>query len=61
MGNSGFKALVTLDGTNMPVEIKFANDFMSHKFKGIGLKNKVSVCIVTGQIVWIHGPAELVK
>jgi len=41
MGDSGNKALVTLDGTDMPVEMKFAKEFMSHKFKGNGLKYEV--------------------
>jgi hypothetical protein len=58
LGNIGNKALVTLDGTDMPVEMKFSKEFMSHKFKGNGLKYEVSVCIATGRIVWIHGPAR---
>ncbi len=43
--------LVTLDGTDMPVQMKFSKKFMSHKFKGNGLKYKVGVCIVTAQVV----------
>ena len=58
MGDSGNKALVTLDGTDMPVEMKFAKEFMSHKFKGNGLKYEVGVCIATGHIVWVHGPSR---
>jgi hypothetical protein len=46
-----------LDGTDMPVETKFSEKFMSPKFKDNGLKYKVGVCIATGCIVWIHGPA----
>ncbi|KAL3792212.1 hypothetical protein ACHAW5_004087 [Stephanodiscus triporus] len=58
LGDSGNKALVTLDGTDMPVEMKFAKEFMSHKFKGNGLKYEVGVCIATGHIVWVHGPSR---
>jgi len=50
--------LETLDGTDMPVEMKFAKEFMSHKFKGNGLKYEVGVCIATGHIVWVHGPSR---
>ena len=57
MGDIGNKALVTLDGTDMPVEMKFSEKFMSHKFKGNGLKYKVGVCIATGLVVWVHGPS----
>ena len=58
MGDIGNKALVTLDGTDMPVEMKFSEKFMSHKFKGNGLKYEVGVCIATGHVVWVHGPAR---
>jgi hypothetical protein len=58
LGDCGNKALATLDGTDMPVQMKFCKNFMSHKFKGNGLKYKVDVCIATGQIVWIHGPSQ---
>ena len=58
MGDIGNKALVTLDGTDMLVEMKFSEKFMSHKFKGNGLKYKVEVCIATGHVVWVHGPAQ---
>ncbi len=47
-----------LDGTDMPVEMPFAKEFMSHKFKGNGLKYEVGVCIATGHIVWVHGPSR---
>ena len=42
----------------MPVEMKFAKEFISHKFKGNGLKYEVGVCIATGHIVWVHGPSR---
>ncbi len=45
----------------MPVEMEFAIEFMSHKFKGNGLKYKVGVCIATGHIVWVHGPSQAGK
>ena len=59
MGDCGNKALVTLDGTDMPVQMKFFEKIMSNKFKGNGLKYEVGVCIVTGRIVWIHGPSRV--
>ncbi|KAL3794720.1 hypothetical protein ACHAW5_003729 [Stephanodiscus triporus] len=58
LGDSGNKALVTLDGTDMPAQMKFSEKFMSHKFKGNRLKYEVGVCIATGRIVWIHGPSR---
>jgi hypothetical protein len=42
----------------MPVEMKFSEKFMSHKFKGNGLKYEVGVCIATGHVVWVHGPTR---
>ena len=56
MGDIGNTALVTLDGTDCPVEFTFASKFMSHKFCGNGVKYEVGGCIQTGYIVWIHGP-----
>ena len=38
--------------------MKFAEKFLSHKFKGNGVKYEVGVAIQTGYIVWIHGPAR---
>ena len=58
LGDIGNKALVTLDGTDMPVEMKFSEKFMSHKFKGNRLKYEVGVCIATGHVVWVHGPTR---
>ena len=40
----------------MPVQMKFAEKFLSHKFGGNGVKYEIAVCIQTGDIVWIHGP-----
>jgi hypothetical protein len=58
LGDIGNKVLVTLDGTDMPVEITFSEKITSHKFKGNGLKYKVGVCIATGHIVRVHGPSR---
>ena len=58
LGDIGNKVLVTLDGTDVPVQMKFAEKFMSHKFKGNGVKYEVGVCIQTGCVVWIHGPVR---
>ena len=40
----------------MQVEMKFSEKFLSVKFKGNGVKYEIGVCILTGNIVWIHGP-----
>lgn len=56
LGDINNKALVTLDGTDVHVQMKFSEDFMSHKFKANGLKYEVGICIQTGHIVWVHGP-----
>lgn len=61
MGDIGNKALVTLDGTDMPVQMKFAEKFLSHKFHGNGVKYEIGVCIATGHIVWLHGPIRCGK
>ena len=45
----------------MPVQMKFAEKFLSHKFKGNGVKYEVAVCIKTGHIVWIQGPKRCGK
>jgi hypothetical protein len=58
LGDCGNKALITLYGTDTPVQMKFSEKCMSHKFKGNGLKYEVGVCIVIGHIVWIHGPSQ---
>ena len=47
---------MTVDRTDVHARMKFAKTFLSHKFKGNGLKYEVGVCIRTGEIVWIHGP-----
>ena len=54
-GNIGNQALVSIDGTDMPVQSMFDSRFCSHKFKSNGLKFEVGVCIQTGDIVWING------
>lgn len=58
LGDTGNKALVTIDGTDLQVQMKFAENFLSHKFKGNGVKYEVAVCIQTGGVVWIHGPVR---
>lgn len=50
------RSLVTIDGTDMPVELSFNEAFFSVKFKHSGFKYEVGVCIKTGYIVWINGP-----
>ena len=51
MGDIGNKSLTTVDGTDMGVLMKFAKNFMSHKFKGNGVKYEIGVNIQTGETV----------
>ena len=48
--------MITIDGTDMPVELGFNKRFFSAKFCSGGLKYEVGVCIATGHIVWVNGP-----
>ena len=34
----------------------FARDFYSHKFRSAGLKYEIGLNILTGDMVWLHGP-----
>ena len=34
----------------------FSKQWYSHKFNGPGLRYEVGLCIISGDIVWIHGP-----
>ncbi len=56
IGDVGCSALVTIDGTDMPVQHRFDPKFCSHKFLSNGLQYEVGVCIQLGNIVWINGP-----
>ena len=54
----GNVALVSVDGTDFEIYQwqPFWTGWYSHKFRGPGLRYEVGVCILTGDIVWIHGP-----
>jgi hypothetical protein len=54
----GNVALVSIDGTDFEIYQwqPFWTGWYSHKFKGPGLRYEVGLCILTGDIVWIHGP-----
>lgn len=58
LGNFGNQCLVSIDGTDVPVEEQggFSSKFFSHKFRSAGLKYEVGVCIQSGRIVWVNGP-----
>jgi hypothetical protein len=49
---------VSIDGTDFRIYQwkPFWTGWYSHKFKGPGLGYEVGLNIMTGQIVWIHGP-----
>ena len=54
----GNVALVSVDGTDFEIYQwqPFWTGWYSHKFKGPGVRYEVGLCILTGEIVWIHGP-----
>jgi hypothetical protein len=64
LGQPGFKedignaCLVSVDGTDFQIYQwkPFWRGWFSHKFKGPGVRYEVGLCIMTGHIVWIHGP-----
>ena len=56
MGDTGNDALVTIDGTDMKVQMHFDKRYFSHNFCSKGLRYEVGICISTGYIVWINGP-----
>ena len=58
MGNNGSICLVTLDGTDCPIQepSNFNKAWWSHKFNGPAVRYEVAVCIQTGWIVWVNGP-----
>jgi DDE superfamily endonuclease len=49
---------VTVDGTDSRIKEPkpFWQGWHSFKFNGPGLRYEVALCILTGDIVWIHGP-----
>jgi DDE superfamily endonuclease len=58
MNSNGSTALISVDGTDCPIEEPgdFSGRWFSHKFHGAGLRYEVGVCIQTGWIVWKNGP-----
>ena len=58
-GNPGDnRCLITVDGTDCKIyePTPFDPKWFSHKFLGPGVRYEVGICIVTGKIVWVHGP-----
>lgn len=62
LGDTGERALITVDGTDCPIQEPFPwrdgvnCKFFSHKFNGAGLKYEIGVSIKSGDIVWYNGP-----
>jgi hypothetical protein len=50
--------LLAVVGTDCPIhEPKPSNSmYYLHKFKVLGLRHEIGVCIQTGWIVWVNGP-----
>jgi hypothetical protein len=57
-GDVGNLCLISVDGTDFRIynTLPFWTGWFSHKFKGPGLRYEVALNIMTGDIVWIHGP-----
>ena len=57
-GDTGNTCLISVDGTDFQIYQwePFWKGWFSHKFKGPGVRYEVGVCILTGDIVWLHGP-----
>ena len=58
IGDVGNAAKVTVDGKDfrIPKQKPFWKGWWSHKHNGPGLRYELGVSIMTGYIVWIHGP-----
>ena len=56
--DAGNDCMVSVDGTDfrIPQITPWSKSWYSHKFHGPGLRYEVAVCILTGAIVWVHGP-----
>ena len=39
-----------------PFELEWSKNWFSHKFDGPGLRYKIALCILTGDVCWINGP-----
>ena len=48
--------MLSVDGTDFRLAMKYNKDFWSFKFKESGLRYEVGINIVTGDICWWHGP-----
>ena len=57
-GDKGNDCLVSVDGTDFRIA-EHGTEFYSFKFKKSALRYEVSLCIFTGEIVWVNGPYEL--
>jgi DDE superfamily endonuclease len=58
MNSNGSTCLITVDGTDCPIQepTEFSRRWFSHKFKGPGLRYEIGICIQTGWVVWQNGP-----
>lgn len=58
MNDNGSVCLVTVDGTDCPINepSPFSPRWYSHKMNGPGVRYEVGVCIQTSWIVWVSGP-----
>jgi hypothetical protein len=58
VGDVGNVCLVLVDGTDFWIYQwkSYWTGWFSHKFKGPGVGYEVGLNVMTGQIVWVHGP-----
>ena len=48
--------MLSVDGTDFLMAVSYKKALYSFKFKKMGLRYEVGMCIKTGDIAWWHGP-----
>ncbi len=56
VGDVGNNCLLSVDGTNFCVAKSYEKPYYLYKFKKLGLRYEVALCIKTGNICWWAGP-----
>ena len=57
IGDTGNDCLISVDGADFRTP-QHGKKFFSFKFRASGLRYEVALCVLTGEIVWVHGPFE---
>jgi hypothetical protein len=58
LGYNGSICLTSVDSVDFRIlePLPFDKKWMSHKFKGAGLRYEIGICLQTGDVVWFNGP-----